>query len=99
MNTTKDLLIKFPVSGTGYDSQYRNMGKTENKGLEASFTWHAIDKKNWGVDFNGNIGFNKNKIKDLGGMTDFGAETRWASSEIGEEYVIAVFESKSVGKP
>ena len=90
LNTTKDLLIKFPVSGTGYDSQYRNMGKTENKGLEASFTWHAIDKKNWGIDFNGNIGFNKNKIKDLGGMTDFGAETRWASSEIGEEYVIAV---------
>ena len=28
LNTTKDLLIKFPVSGTGYDSQYRNIGKT-----------------------------------------------------------------------
>ena len=26
INTTKDLLIKFPVSGTGYTSQYRNMG-------------------------------------------------------------------------
>ena len=30
-NTTKDLLIQFPTAGTGYDSQYRNMGETENK--------------------------------------------------------------------
>ena len=90
INTTKDLLIKFPVSGTGYDSQYRNMGETENKGFEATLTWHAVNKKEWGIDISGNIGFNKNKIKSLGGMESFGAETRWASSEIGEEYIIAV---------
>jgi hypothetical protein len=30
-NTTKDLLIAFPVSGSGYDYQYRNHGETENK--------------------------------------------------------------------
>jgi TonB-linked SusC/RagA family outer membrane protein len=90
LNTTKDLLIAFPVSGTGYDYQYRNMGKTENKGLEASFTWHAVNAKNWGLDFNGNIGFNKTKIKSLGMMNDFGAESYWASSEIGNDYWIAV---------
>ena len=90
INTTKDLLIKFPVSGTGYTSQYRNMGKTENKGLEATLTWHAVNKKDWGIDLSGNIGFNKGKIKSLGGMQEFGAETRWASSEIGNEYIIAV---------
>ena len=90
INTTKDLLIKFPVSGTGYTSQYRNMGETENKGLEATLTWHAVNKKDWGIDLSGNIGFNKGKIKSLGGMEEFGAETRWASSEIGNEYVIAV---------
>ena len=65
INTTKDLLIKFPVSGTGYTSQYRNMGETENKGLEATLTWHAVNKKDWGIDFSGNIGFNKGKIKSL----------------------------------
>ena len=27
-----DLLINFPVSGVGYSTQYRNLGKTENKG-------------------------------------------------------------------
>ena len=49
INTTKDLLIEFPVAGTGYDYQYRNMGKTENKGFEASFTYHIVNKKDWGI--------------------------------------------------
>lgn len=90
LNTTKDLLIQFPVAGTGYDTQYRNMGETENKGVELSFTWHAIDKKNWGVDLYGNIGMNKSKIKSLGSMNDFGKNSAWASTEIGQDYWIAV---------
>lgn len=89
LNTTTDLLIQFPVGGTGYDTQYRNMGKTENKGIEASINWTIVNKKDWGVSFNANIGFNKNTIKDLGMMNDFGAETYWASSEIGNDFWIA----------
>lgn len=30
-NTTKDLLIAFPVSGSGYDYQYRNSVKQKTK--------------------------------------------------------------------
>lgn len=96
LNTTKDLLIQFPVAGTGYDYQYRNMGKTQNSGFEASVNWIAVDKKNFGLSFSANIGFNKNKIKDLGIMDDFGAETYWASSEIGYDYWIA--KGGAVGK-
>lgn len=90
LNTTEDLLIEFPVSGTGYDTQYRNMGKTENKGLEVSLNYIAVDKEKWGLSFNFNIGFNKNTIKSLGIMDDFGASSGWASSEIGTDYWIAV---------
>ena len=90
INTTKDLLIEFPVAGTGYDYQYRNMGETENKGIEASITYHIVNKKDWGIDFNANISFNKSKIKDLGNMDDFGAESYWASSEIGQDYWVSV---------
>ncbi|EHO67016.1 SusC/RagA family TonB-linked outer membrane protein [Segatella maculosa] len=88
-NTTKDLLIAFPVSGTGYEAQYRNLGKTQNQGFEATFTWHVIDKKNWGIDLSGNINFNKSKIKQLG-INNFYQETHWASSEIDPEYIVAV---------
>ena len=90
LNTTKDLLIQCPVAGTGYDTQYRNMGETENRGVEFSFTWHAIDKKNWGIDLYGNLGVNKSEIKSLGSMQDFGKNTAWASTEIGQDYWIAV---------
>lgn len=96
LNTTKDLLIQFPVAGTGYDYQYRNMGKTQNKGIEASINWIILDKKNFGLSFSANIGFNKNEIKDLGIMNDFGEETYWASSEIGYDFWIA--KGSSVGR-
>lgn len=96
INTTDDLLIEFPISGTGYDFQYRNMGKTQNSGFEATINWVAIDKKDFGLSFSANIGFNKNKIKSLGIMNDFGASTEWASTEIGYDYWIAT--GGAVGK-
>lgn len=95
-NTTKDLLINFPVSGTGYNTQYRNMGETENKGLEVSLNWVALNKKDYGLNFGFNIGFNRNKIVSLGIMDDFGMNTSWASTEIGNDYWVAV--GGSVGK-
>jgi len=96
INTTKDLLINFPLGGGGYDSQYRNMGKTENKGFEATINWVAIDKKDFGLSLSANIGFNTTKIKSLGDMQDFGWSTDWASTEIGQDYWIAV--GGAVGK-
>lgn len=95
-NTTKDLLIEFPVSGTGYNTQYRNMGETENRGLEISFDWAMVDKKDFRLNMGFNIGFNKNKIISLGVMQDFGMNTSWASTEIGNDYWVAV--GGSVGK-
>ena len=88
INSTKDLLINFPVPGTGYDTQYRNMGETENRGIEGTLNWYAIEKKNVGLSFSANIGFNKNTIKSLGQMKDFGASSGWASSEIGYDYLV-----------
>ena len=89
INTTKDLLIQFPTSGSGYDNQYRNLGKTQNSGFEVSFTYHIVNKADWGIDFNGNIGYNKNKVKELG-IEDFATNSNWGSTEIGNDYRIAV---------
>ena len=96
LNNTKDLLMEFPVAGTGYDTQYRNTGETQNKGLEFSLNYAAVNKKNFELSFNFNIGFNKNKIKSLGIMNDFGAESNWASTDIGNDFWIS--EGGSVGE-
>ena len=89
-NVTQDLLINFPTPGTGYTSQYRNMGETQNTGIEASLNIRAIEKEDYGLNFSFNIGFNKNKINSLGVMDDFGQNTNWASTQIGNDYVINV---------
>lgn len=87
-NNTKDLLLNFPTAGTGYDSQYRNMGETENRGLELSANWVLVDKKNWGISIGGNVGFNKNKVISLGNMDEIKGATGWASTEIGTDFLV-----------
>ena len=96
INSTKDLLIQFPIPGTGYDTQYRNMGENQNRGVEVTLNWYAVNKKNFTLNFSGNIGFNKSEIISLGDMDDFGFATNWASTEIGFDYWIA--KGGSVGK-
>ena len=91
-NVTNDLLINFPVPGTGYISQYRNMGEIQNTGFEASLNVAVIEKEDYGVNFSFNIGLNKNKINSLGVMDNFGQNTNWASTQIGNDYVINVGE-------
>jgi len=88
-NSTKDLLMLFPISGAGYDNQYRNMGETQNKGIELSMNWMAIEKEHFGLTFSANISFNRNKIVSLGQMDDFTSQSGWASTEIGADYWIA----------
>lgn len=45
---------------------WTNFGHVKNKGLELTGKIIALDKKDWTLDFDGNISFNKNEI---GGLT------------------------------
>ena len=88
-NTTKDLLIQFPVQGTGYDYQYRNMGETRNMGAEVSVNWNAVNKKNFSLTIGANISFNKNKVTSLGDLNSIdNIATNWASTEIDQDFII-----------
>jgi len=87
-NRTKDLLLQFPVAGTGYDFQYRNIGETQNKGIELSLNWTAIKKTNFDLSFSGNINFNRNKVVSLGSIKNINGSSGWASTEIGVDYLV-----------
>lgn len=95
LNNTKDLLIEYPVSGTGYDFQYRNLGETKNKGVEFSVNWSAIRKKNFDLTLNANIATNKNEVVSLGGL-DVRGTSGWASTEVGYDYLVQ--EGASIGR-
>ncbi|RKD20102.1 SusC/RagA family protein [Pelobium manganitolerans] len=96
LNKTKDLLILFPVGGTGYDYQYRNLGETQNKGLELSLNWSAIRKDNFDLNVNANISFNRNRVNSIGGLDNIVGNSDWASTEIQDDYKVEV--GQSVGR-
>lgn len=89
-NTTKDLLIQFPIPGSGYESQFRNIGSTRNRGAELTLNLPIIQKKDISLNISGNIAYNKNQVIDLGGLDKITSQSYWASSEIGDDYIIQV---------
>ena len=92
-NDTKDLLINFPISGTGYATQYRNIGSTRNRGLELTLSMPLVSKQDFSLNIGGNIAYNRNKVTSLGGLDKITDDSGWASSEISADYVV------EVGKP
>lgn len=87
-NNTKDLLIEFPISGAGYASQYKNMGETRNRGVELTLNVPIIRKQNVDLTISGNISANQNRVLSLGGLEQIEAESYWASSEIGTDFIV-----------
>lgn len=88
-NITKDLLILFPVTGVGYTNQYRNLGETQNKGIEASLNLSAIQKEKYGLDFSFNIGINQNRVNSIGSLNELIANSSW-TSDITQDFTTVV---------
>lgn len=88
-NNTKDLLMLYPTPGTGYDFQYRNIGETQNKGVEVSINYDAIKKSDYSLSMGFNISFNKNEIKYLGGLDSYLWTSNWASA-VGYDFITNV---------
>ena len=64
---TTDLLLNTPIPAqNGFQSQFQNIGRIDNEGIEFQISTVNIDKNNfrWKSDFN--ITFNRNKVVDLG---------------------------------
>ncbi len=87
-NHTNDLLIQFPISGTGYKNQYQNRASIRNHGVEFSLNMPIIQKRDFDLSISGNIAYNKNEVLDLGGLDQIVATTGWASSQISDDYKV-----------
>ncbi|WP_269237376.1 SusC/RagA family TonB-linked outer membrane protein [Flavobacterium flavigenum] len=87
-NITSDLLINYLTPGTGYDSQYRNMGETQNEGIEATLNVVAIERAKYGLSFSFNMGVNKNTINSLGQMDSGFVQNSGWTSQITSDYLL-----------
>ncbi|WP_300727003.1 TonB-dependent receptor [uncultured Bacteroides sp.] len=69
-NSVKDLLIEIPITAIGYTTMQRNIGETSNKGIELTLNAAILQKKDYSLNFNFNIGFNKNRVEKLADGVD-----------------------------
>ena len=97
-NTTKDLLMQTVVpSSTGYSYQFQNFGKTSNKGVELTVNAVIVDRKKWGLNFNFNIAYNKNKIDQLN-MENPWQSSNWSGSTISKYEDFKIEEGGRLGE-
>jgi TonB-linked SusC/RagA family outer membrane protein len=97
-NTTKDLLMRAEIpSNSGYTYQYQNFGQTSNKGLELQLTAGLVQSKNFNLDFNFNIAWNKNRIDKLSTDNPWQSSS-WAGSTISKYEDFRVEEGGRLGE-
>lgn len=87
-NNVKDLLMEMQITGSGYNTQYQNIGETQNKGIELSLNYDIINRKNYAMNISFTMSHNTNKIISLGSMDSYTKASYWASTEVGADYII-----------
>lgn len=67
-DVTKNLIMSVDLPYTsGYNTQYQNLGQTTTRGFEVTLNANIINQKDFYLDFNFNIGFNKCIVDKLYG--------------------------------
>jgi TonB-linked SusC/RagA family outer membrane protein len=67
---TFDQIVSQPVApSSGFPgSQFRNLGRVDNRGIELSASWRAIARPGLEWELGGNVATNRDRIIDLGGI-------------------------------
>ncbi|MBK6948119.1 MAG: TonB-dependent receptor [Haliscomenobacter sp.] len=85
-NTTRDLLLQSAIpSNTGFRFQWNNVGSTSNKGVELQLNYFLVDKKDFTLSANFNIGINRAKIEELDGTQERFFQSNWASTDLKDQ--------------
>lgn len=87
-NRTKDLIIRFPISGVGYDYQYQNRASIMNRGAELSLNMPLVRRRNFDLDMSANISYNCNRVLSIGGLDNIKSNSGWANSHIEYDYMV-----------
>lgn len=82
-NTTKDLLVQSAIPPTtGFSTQQRNIGQTSNRGIELGLTADIINKPDYSISFNFNVGINRARIDKLDGVDERSFNSNWAGTDL-----------------
>lgn len=82
-NTVKDLLVESAIPPTtGFSRQQKNIGQTSNKGIELALNATIINKKDFQLNFNFNVGINRARIDKLDGVNEQPFNSNWAGTDL-----------------
>lgn len=82
-SVTTNLLLQSAIpNNTGFSTQWDNIGSTSNKGMELGLTGYIIDKKDFSLSANFNIGRNDFRIEALDGTNQRFERSNWASTDL-----------------
>ena len=100
-NTTRDLILKYRLATGGYGYQFRNIGSTDNKGVEFSIRGVILDRHSkdlsYGLTIDANIAHNKNTVVDLGGMNDYQVSAECFSTYYTQGYEFYLTPGSAIG--
>ncbi|MBK8090218.1 MAG: TonB-dependent receptor [Chitinophagaceae bacterium] len=97
-NTTKDLLVESDIPQiTGFSRQQQNVGQTSNKGVELALNAVLIQKKDFQLSANFNIGINKAKIDRLDGVNEKPFMSNWAGTDLKTQDDYRVYVGQTIG--
>ncbi|CAN5720635.1 TonB-dependent receptor [soil metagenome] len=97
-NTTKDLLVASDIPQiTGFSLQQRNIGQTSNKGVELALNAILVDKGNFQVSVNFNIGINHSNIDKLDGVNEKPFSSNWAGTDLKTQDDYRLYVGRTIG--
>lgn len=97
-NTSKDLLITRNIVAPGYKTMVENTAQTSNKGIELTLNANIINKRDYYLTANFNIGFNKSNVdKIANGLSVMEFQSGWAGTDLKGVNDYRVMVDKPVG--
>ena len=100
-NNTRDLILRYRLATGGYNYQFRNIGSTDNKGVEFSVKGVILDHRakdlSYGLTVDANISYNHNTVVDLGGMDSYSVSSQSFSSYYTQGYEYMLKPGSAIG--
>jgi len=100
-NNTRDLILRYRLATGGYNYQFRNIGSTDNKGVEFSIKGVILDHRakslSYGLTVDANISYNHNTVVDLGGMDEYTISAECFSSYYKQGYEFKLTPGSTIG--
>jgi TonB-linked SusC/RagA family outer membrane protein len=88
-NTTGNILMQMSTTGTGYATQWQNVGQTSNKGIEFNLNAVIVQTKDFNLSLGFNISANVNNVDNLGTLSSYPFNENWTSySSASNSYVL-----------